>query len=69
MYLFSELEILPLLFIFLLWGAGGWLMTLRWFDLETHERGLIGCERSHGADDTMKLYESMVSSVVTSIAR
>lgn len=42
MYLFSELHILPLLFLFLLWGAGGWLLTIRWFDLEAHERGLIG---------------------------
>ena len=39
MYLFSELQIIPLLFLFLLWGTGGWLMTLRWFDLEPHERG------------------------------
>lgn len=42
MYLFSELEIIPLLLLFLLWGIGGWLMTLRWFDLEPHERGLVG---------------------------
>jgi hypothetical protein len=42
MYLFSELQIIPLLFLFLLWGAGGWLMTLRWFDLEPHERGFLG---------------------------
>ena len=42
MYLFSELQILPLFFLFLLWGAGGWLMTLRWFDLEPHERGFVG---------------------------
>lgn len=42
MYLFSELQVIPLLLLFLLWGVGGWLMTLRWFDLETHERGLIG---------------------------
>ncbi len=42
MYLFSELQILPLLLLFLLWGVGGWLMTLRWFDLESHERGFIG---------------------------
>lgn len=42
MYLFSELQIVPLLFLFLLWGLGGWLMTLRWFDLEPHERGFIG---------------------------
>src|SRR6266496_3793534 len=42
MYLFSEFHILPLFLLFLLWGVGGWLMTLCWFDLETHERGLIG---------------------------
>lgn len=42
MYLLSELQIIPLLFLFLLWGLGGWLMTLRWFDLEPHERGFIG---------------------------
>ena len=42
MYLFSELQIIPLLFLFLLWGFGGWLMTLRWFDLEPHERGFVG---------------------------
>ncbi|MGZ9223571.1 MAG: hypothetical protein ACXW4Q_15810 [Anaerolineales bacterium] len=42
MYLFSELQILPLLLLFLLWGIGGWLMTIRWFDIEPHERGLIG---------------------------
>lgn len=42
MYLLSELQILPLLFLFLLWGAGGWLMTLRWFDLEPQERSFIG---------------------------
>src|SRR5687767_14796740 len=42
MYLFSELQILPLLLLFLLWGIGGWLMTLRWFNLEPHERGFLG---------------------------
>lgn len=42
MYLFSELQPLPLLLLFLLWGVGGWLMTLRWFDLEPHERGFVG---------------------------
>src|SRR5215207_3936489 len=42
MYLFSELQIVPLLLLFLLWGVGGWLLTLRWFDLEPHERGFIG---------------------------
>ena len=42
MYLFSELQIAPLLLLCLLWGIGGWLVTLRWFDLEAHERALIG---------------------------
>src|SRR5215213_6141674 len=42
MYLLSELQIVPLLFLFLLWGLGGWLLTLRWFDMEPHERGFIG---------------------------
>lgn len=42
MYLFSELQIFPLLLVFVLWGIGGWLMTLGWFDLEPHERGFIG---------------------------
>jgi hypothetical protein len=31
-----------LLVFLLLLGVGGWLLTLRWFDLETHERSLIG---------------------------
>jgi hypothetical protein len=42
MYLFSELQIVSLLLLFLLWGVGGWLMALRWFDLEPHERGFVG---------------------------
>ena len=42
MYLFSELQVIPLVLLFLIWGIGGWLITLRWFDLEAHERGLIG---------------------------
>lgn len=42
MYLLSELHLIPLILIFLLWGVSGWLMTLRWFELETHERGLVG---------------------------
>lgn len=42
MYLFNELQVIPLLLLFLLWGLGGWLMTLRWFDLEPHERGFLG---------------------------
>lgn len=42
MYLFRELQILPLLLLILVWGLGGWLMTLRWFDLKPHERGFLG---------------------------
>ncbi|HLO17031.1 MAG TPA: hypothetical protein VK206_19515, partial [Anaerolineales bacterium] len=42
MYLFSEFQIVPLLLLFLVWGVGGWLMTVRWFDLEPQERGLVG---------------------------
>ena len=42
MYLLSEVQILPLLALLLLWGTGGWLMTLRWFELEPHERGFVG---------------------------
>jgi hypothetical protein len=42
MYLFNELQILPLTLLFVLWGVGGWLLTFRWFDLESHERGLVG---------------------------
>ena len=42
MYLFRELQVIPLLGLILLWAAAGWLMTVRWFDLEAHERGLIG---------------------------
>lgn len=42
MYLLNELQILPLILLCLLWGVGGWLLTLRWFDLEPRERGLVG---------------------------
>ncbi len=42
MYLFHELHIIPLMLLFLLWGVGGWLLTLRWFKVEDHERGFIG---------------------------
>jgi hypothetical protein len=42
MYLFSELQIIPLFIFLLLLGAGGWLLTLRWFHLEAHERSFIG---------------------------
>ena len=49
MYLFSELQLLPLFLLCLLWGIAGWLMALRWFDLETHERGFIGLGVGLGA--------------------
>ncbi|GAB4415222.1 MAG: hypothetical protein Kow002_00140 [Anaerolineales bacterium] len=42
MYLFSELNIFPLLILFILWGIGGWLMLARHFDVDSTERGLIG---------------------------
>lgn len=42
MYLFRELNILPLLVLFAMWGVGGWLVTLRLFDLEPRQRGFIG---------------------------
>ena len=42
MYLLNELDVLPLLLLLLLCGVGGWLMTLRWFDLEPHERSFVG---------------------------
>ena len=42
MYLFSELQLVPLILLLLLWGAGGWLLTIGWFDPESHELGLIG---------------------------
>jgi len=42
MYLFNELQVIPLFLLFFLWGIAGWLTTIRWFDLESHERGLIG---------------------------
>jgi hypothetical protein len=43
MYLFRELDILPLLVLLALWGVGGWLVTLRVFDLEPRHRSFIGC--------------------------
>ena len=42
MYLFSELNILPVLFLLALWTLGGWLMLARTFDLPAAERGLLG---------------------------
>ena len=41
MYLFSELNLLPLLLLLALWTLGGWLMTVHAFDLPAHERGLV----------------------------
>ncbi|MGC1379115.1 MAG: hypothetical protein WA821_22995 [Anaerolineales bacterium] len=41
MYLFSEINFLPLILLLALWTLGGWLITARIFDLPTRERGLI----------------------------
>ena len=49
MYLFSELELIPLIALLMLWAVGGYLITARAFDLSTrwgqsgypHERGLV----------------------------
>src|SRR5688572_22518082 len=42
MYLFSELNFFSLILLLALWALGGWLIVARIFDLEPHERGLIG---------------------------
>jgi hypothetical protein len=42
MYLLKELDVLPLLLLLSVCGAGGWLMTLRWFGLEPDERSFVG---------------------------
>jgi hypothetical protein len=42
MYLFSEINLINILLLLALWTLGGWLMTLRSFDLPSHERGLVG---------------------------
>ncbi len=41
MYLFSELNLLPLLLLLAIWTLGGWLMTARVIGLPAHERGLV----------------------------
>ena len=41
MYIFSELNIFPLLLLLALWSVGGWLITARIFDLPARERGLV----------------------------
>lgn len=42
MYLYHELNWLPLLGLLALWATGGWLLAARLFDLEPGERSLIG---------------------------
>jgi hypothetical protein len=41
MYLFSEINFLPLILLLTLWALGGWLITARVFDLPARERGLV----------------------------
>jgi hypothetical protein len=41
MYLFSEINFIPLILLLALWTLGGWLITARVFDLSARERGLI----------------------------
>ncbi len=42
MYLFSELNIFPLILLFSLCGMGGWLMLSRHFEVSPNGRGLVG---------------------------
>ena len=42
MYLFSELNVFPLILLLVLWIVGGWLIISRIFDLLPTERALIG---------------------------
>ena len=42
MYLFSELNIFPLILLLALWALGGWLIVSRIFDLHPTERPCIG---------------------------
>lgn len=41
MYLFSELQGIPLILLLALWALGGWLITARTVNLPARERGLI----------------------------
>jgi hypothetical protein len=41
MYLFSELNFIPLFLLLATWAFGGWLITARVFDLPARERGLV----------------------------
>ncbi len=41
MYLFSEINLFPLILLLALWTIGGWLICARCFDLPAHERGLV----------------------------
>ncbi len=42
MYLYQEVNWLPLLALLGLWAVGGWLVAARLFDLEPSERSLVG---------------------------
>ncbi len=42
MYLYHEVNWLPLLGLLALWAAGGWLVAARLFDLAPEERSLVG---------------------------
>lgn len=42
MYLLTELNLFPVLFLLALWTLGGWLITTSTFNLPAHERGFVG---------------------------
>jgi hypothetical protein len=42
MYIFKEINLLPLVALCLLWGIGGWLMIIRTFNLPEREQSLVG---------------------------
>ena len=42
MYLFSELNFIPLIILLALWAFGGWMMVARAFNLDSSERAWIG---------------------------
>jgi hypothetical protein len=42
MYLYHEVNWLPLLGLLALWSVGGWLVAARLFDLELEERSIVG---------------------------
>lgn len=42
MYLFHELNVIPLMLLMVLWSVGGWLITASLFDLKAVERHMVG---------------------------